>query len=87
MVVAHYGIVAGFVDSENRHKNPPFCEMKKASGFFENPTLFVLLIRLFDWPIHSASFPVVAMQVRAKRVPVVKQICILPGFAGGAELF
>ena len=83
-MVAHYGIGAGFVDSENRHKNPPFCEMKKASGFFENPTLFVLLIRLFDWPIHSTSFPVMTMQVRTKRVPVVKQICILSGLTSRA---
>ena len=84
MVVAHYGIIAGFVDSENRHKYPPFREMKKASGFFENPTLFVLLIRLFDWPIHRAAFPVMAMQVWAKRVPVVKQICILSGLTSRA---
>ena len=41
-------------------------------------------VRIFKRFICRTGFPVVAMQIRAKRVSVVKQICILPGFAGRA---
>ena len=41
-------------------------------------------MRIFKWLICRTGFTVMTMQVRAKRVSVVKQICILPGFAGRA---
>ena len=41
-------------------------------------------IWIFKWLICRTGFPVVAMQIRAERVSVVKQICILPGLAGRA---
>ena len=84
MRVLHEMLLRRFRESKTAIKNPPIREMKKASGFFEVPTLVVLLIRLFDWPIQRAAFPVMAMQVWAKRVPVVKQICILSGLTSRA---
>ena len=41
-------------------------------------------VRIFKRFICRTSFPVVAMQIRAKRVPVVQQKCVLPGLAGRA---
>ena len=41
-------------------------------------------VRIFKRFICRTGFTVMTMQVRAKRVSVVKQICILPGFAGRA---
>ena len=41
-------------------------------------------VRIFERFICQTGFPVVAMQIRAKRVPVIQQICVLPGLAGRA---
>ena len=41
-------------------------------------------VRIFKRFICRTGFPVVAMQIRAKRVPVVQQKCVLPGLAGRA---
>ena len=41
-------------------------------------------IWIFKWLICRTGFTVMTMQVRAKRVSVVQQICILTGLAGRA---
>ena len=41
-------------------------------------------VRIFKRFICRTGFPVVAMQIRAERIPVVQQKCVLPGLAGRA---
>ena len=49
MVVAHYGVVARFVYSENCHfKNLLSCEIKKAPGFFINPDAVAPVYSVFQ---------------------------------------
>lgn len=41
-------------------------------------------VRIFKRFICRTGFPIMAMQIRAEWVPVVQQICVLPGLADRA---